>query len=50
MADILDFGSYAPFPDLDGMDREELLACLETVRAQIEQWDEQEPKNMNSEE
>ena len=50
MADILDFGAYAPFPDLDGMDRAELLDCLNAVRAQIAQLDEQEPKDMNSEE
>lgn len=50
MADVIDFSRYAQEPDLDGMNREELLACLEAVRAQIRQLDAQEPTDMNSEE
>lgn len=50
MADIIDFNQFAQEPDLDVMSREELLDYLNTVRAQIRQLDEQEPKNMNSEE
>ena len=50
MADIIDFDRFAQEPDLDSMNREELLDYLKTVRAQISQLDEQEPKDMNSEE
>ena len=50
MADMIDFSEYVQGPDLDSMDREELLDYLKTVRAQISQLDEQEPKDMNSEE
>ena len=50
MADIIDFDRFAQERDLDSMDREELLDYLKTVRAQISQLDEQEPKDMNSEE
>lgn len=50
MSDIIDFDRYAQEPDLDSMDREELLDYLKTVRARIGQLDEQEPKDMNSEE
>lgn len=49
MADVIDFSEFAQEPDLNAMSREELLDYLETVRAQIRQLDEQEPKNMNSE-
>lgn len=50
MADVIDFNEYTQEPDLDSMDREELLNYLNAVRAQIGQLDEQEPKDMNSEE
>lgn len=50
MADIIDFNEFAQEPDLDTMSRDELLDYLKLVRAQIRQLDEQEPKNMNSEE
>lgn len=50
MADVIDFSEYAQEPDLDAMSRDELVDYLEAVRAQIKQLDEQEPKNMNSEE
>ena len=36
--------------ELERMDREELLACLETVRAWIEALDREEPEDMESEE
>ena len=49
MADVIDFSEFAQEPDLNAMSREELLDYLETVRAQIRQLDEQEPKTMNSE-
>lgn len=49
MADIIRFDQYAQEPDLDAMDREELLDCLQTVRAQIEALDQQEPEDMDSE-
>lgn len=45
MADIIDFGRYAA---PDALDREKLLAYLETVRAQISELDEQEPEDMES--
>ena len=38
------------FMDLDSMDREELKEALERVRALIEALDEEEPRDMNSEE
>ena len=38
------------FMDLDSMDREELKEALERVKALIEALDEEEPRNMNSEE
>ena len=49
MADFLEFdGGFAP--DIDTMDREELLACLREVRERIADLDEREPADMNSEE
>lgn len=50
MADIIDFSEFTPEPDLDAMNRDELLNCLKLVRAQIRQLDKQEPKNINSDE
>lgn len=49
MADIIRFDQCAQEPDLDAMDREGLLDCLQTVRAQIEALDQQEPEDMDSE-
>ena len=49
MSDIIDFSQYAQGPDLDGMDREELLDYLAEVRAQISLLDEEEPEDMESE-
>ena len=50
MGKIIDFNRYRrEEPDLDSMDKEALLAYLEQLRAQIEELDEAEPKNMNSE-
>lgn len=50
MADVIDFSKYAREPDPDAMSRDELLDYLNAVRAQIRQLDEQEPKDMDSEE
>lgn len=50
MGDMINMNQYAQEPELDRMTRDELLDYLETVRAQIGQLDEQEPKDMNSEE
>ena len=47
MADILDFEI---FRDPSDMDREELLAYLETLKARIAELDEAEPEDMASEE
>lgn len=49
MADVIELSDYTELPDLDTLSREELLDCLKSVRAQIDQLDGQEPKNMNSE-
>ena len=38
-----------PSGDLEEMDRAQLLSCLEAVRAQIAQLDEEEPADMESE-
>lgn len=50
MDNIIDFDAFAERPDLYAMDREALLACLDTVREQIARLDAKEPKRMNSEE
>lgn len=50
MGKIIDFTQYADEPDLDEMDREELLSCLEQLRERIAELDEQEPADMMSEE
>ena len=47
MADIFDFEA---FRDPGDMDREELLAYLETLKARIAELDEAEPADMESEE
>ena len=49
MSDSIDWNQYAQDPDLDGMDRNELLDCLEAIRAQIKLLDEEEPEDMESE-
>ena len=49
MADVIELSDYTELPDLDTLSREELLVYLNSVRAQIDQLDGQEPKNMNSE-
>ena len=49
MAEILDWSQYAEEPDPDGMDREQLAAYLQTVRARIARWEEREPEDMESE-
>lgn len=50
MADIIRFEDYLnEEPDLSEMDREELLAYLEVIRAKIAQLDAHEPRNMASE-
>ena len=51
MDNIISFpGSFDPDPDLDSMDKAELLACLESVRAEIARLDNEEPEDMESEE
>lgn len=49
MGGVIDWYRGAPEPDLEGMDREELLALLETVRERIRQLDLEEPEDMASE-
>ena len=49
MADVIELSDYTELPDLDTLSREELLDYLKSARAQIDQLDGQEPKNMNSE-
>ena len=50
MGKVIDFNQFRnEEPDLDSMDKEALLAYLEQLRAQIEELDAAEPKNMNSE-
>ena len=48
MAEIIPFDTFAQW-DLEEMDRAQLLSCLEAVRAQIAQLDEEEPADMESE-
>ncbi len=40
---------FAPGPDLDAMDRAELLDYLATVRQWIAELDQEEPEDMDSE-
>ena len=50
MGKVIDFNQFRnEEPDLDSMDKEALLAYLEQLRAQIQELDAAEPKNMNSE-
>lgn len=48
MGEIMAFPGFGQEPDLDGMDRGQLLACLEQYRAQIAALDEAEPEDMAS--
>jgi hypothetical protein len=50
MAGVIAFGDYREEPDVDSMNREELLCYLETVRSRIAQLDAREPEDMDSEE
>lgn len=50
MAEIFDFPGFQEEPELETMDREQLEAYLQQVRARIAQLDEEEPSDMNSEE
>lgn len=50
MGDIIAFNRHAQEPDLDEMNREDLLDYLETVQAQIDRLNGQEPEDMDSEE
>ena len=50
MAKVIDFNQFRQEePDIDSMDKNALLSYLEQLRAQIEELDAAEPKNMNSE-
>ena len=50
MAKVIDFNQFRQEePDMDSMDKDALLSYLEQLRAQIEELDAAEPKNMNSE-
>ena len=48
MGDTLDFPSFPGQPELDGMDRAQLLSCLERIQLVREQLDELEPEGMDS--
>ena len=48
MGDTLDFPSFPGQPELDGMDRAQLLSCLERIQLVLEQLDELEPEGMDS--
>lgn len=50
MAEILELGGFDDLPDIDEMDKEELRSCLQDLRERIAALDEQEPRNMESEE
>ena len=50
MAEIHRFDDFYEEPELDGMDAEQLQAYLASVRARIDQLDEEEPEDMESEE
>lgn len=49
MAEIHRFEELYEEPELDGMDAEQLRAYLASVRARIQQLDEEEPEDMESE-
>ncbi|WP_196058090.1 hypothetical protein, partial [Flavonifractor plautii] len=48
MGDTLDFPAFPGQPELDGMDRAQLLSCLERIQLVLEQLDELEPEDMDS--
>ena len=48
MGDTLDFPAFPGQPELDGMDRAQLLSCLERIQLVLEQLDELEPEGMDS--
>lgn len=50
MAEMLELGGFDDLPDIDEMDKEELRSCLQDLRERIAALDEQEPRNMESEE
>ena len=45
MGDTLDFPAFPGQPELDGMDRAQLLSCLERIQLIL---DELEPEDMDS--
>jgi hypothetical protein len=49
MADEIRLDDFDQELDLECMGREELLACLKQVRAQIDRLDEEEPAEMEGE-
>lgn len=48
MANIIDFPPLPDWEDLETMSRQELQTCLEAIREQIAQLDEEEPEDMES--
>ena len=44
MGDTLDFPAFPGQPELDGMDRAQLLSCLERIQLVLEQLGELEPR------
>ena len=44
MGDTLDFPAFPGQPELDGMDRAQLLSCLERIQLMLEHLDELEPE------
>lgn len=50
MAEMLNLGGFDDLPEIDELDKEELKACLKNLRERIAALDEQEPRNMESEE
>lgn len=50
MANTLAFGGFEELPEIDEMNREELLECLKDLKERIAVLDGQEPRNMESEE
>ena len=48
MGDTLDFPAFPGQPELDGMDRAQLLSCLERIQLMLEHLDELEPEDMDS--
>ena len=47
MGDTLDFPAFPGQPELDGMDRAQLLSCLERIQLMLEHLDELEPEDMD---